>query len=288
MVAVGDAVRAADPSAEVVYVGTGRGIEARVLPERGDRLELLEVLPLRGGGLSGFLKGAARAAASIPAAAKLVRSVRPDVVLSVGGYAAGPVSLAARLLGVPVALLEPNSVVGLANRLLAPLAARAYTAFPEVERHLSERTVVRAGVPLRRAFSRQPYATGEGPMRVLVLGGSQGAKALNEAVPRAIALASARSDVRVVHQTGKDRRADVDALYRELCVGGVTVTPFIDDMSRALAEADVVLGRAGASPAEERTLPRERRRRDRDPPGRSDPRTPRRSPRLPGVRSPAP
>jgi UDP-N-acetylglucosamine--N-acetylmuramyl-(pentapeptide) pyrophosphoryl-undecaprenol N-acetylglucosamine transferase len=247
MVAVGDAVRAVAPDTRVVFVGTARGIEARVVLERGDELELLDILPLRGGGLRGFAKGAARAAAILPRARALVARHKPDVVLSVGGYAAGPIALAARTYGVPVAVLEPNSALGLANRLLSPIAQRAYTAFPEVEGSFRKRIVMRSGVPLRRAFSPSEYAPGASRFRVLVLGGSLGAAALNEVVPRALARL-AREGLEVLHQTGRDREAAVRALYGELGLTGLaTVTPFIDDVAAELGRADVVIERAGAS-----------------------------------------
>lgn len=248
MIAVGDAVRALDASARVVYCGTSRGIEARVIPAHGGELELLHVIPLRGGGVSGFVKGVTRAAGSLPEARAMVKRLRPDVVLSVGGYAAGPVSLAARFAGVPVTMLEPNSVLGLANRLLSPFAARAYVAFPEAERFLRPSVVRRSGVPLRRAFSPAPYAPKSGPLTALVLGGSQGSQALNSTVPRAIAAARRRGvGVSVVHQTGRDREAEVRALYAELGVDEARVVPFIDDVAEALGAADVVIERAGAS-----------------------------------------
>jgi UDP-N-acetylglucosamine--N-acetylmuramyl-(pentapeptide) pyrophosphoryl-undecaprenol N-acetylglucosamine transferase len=248
MVAVGDAVRAAAPSAEVVYVGTARGMEARLVPARGDRLELLRVEPLRGGGVRGFLEGAVRAMASLPAARALVARIRPDVVLSVGGYASGPVSLAARIAGVPLALLEPNSILGLANRLLAPLVRRAYVAFPEVEKRFRPSVVMRSGVPLRGAFAAAPYAAVPGRMRVLLLGGSQGAAALNTALPEAIALAvRSAPEVSVIHQTGRDRDEAVRARYAELGIADrATVTAFIDDVAAAIAGADLVVQRAGA------------------------------------------
>jgi len=249
MVAVGDAVRACDARAEVVYVGTARGLEAKVVPDRGDHLELMDVLPLRGGGLRGFVAGLQRAAASLPEARALVKRLAPTIVLSVGGYAAGPVSLAARMGGVPVAILEPNSVLGLANRLLAPLARRAYVAFPEVERLFRPSVVLRSGVPLRKAFARVAYTPREGALRVLVLGGSLGAKALNETVPQAVALcAKGATSLEVVHQTGRGREDEVRALYDALGVGDrATVAPFIDDVAAALAAADVVIQRSGAS-----------------------------------------
>jgi UDP-N-acetylglucosamine--N-acetylmuramyl-(pentapeptide) pyrophosphoryl-undecaprenol N-acetylglucosamine transferase len=249
MIAVGDAVRAAQPGAKVVYAGTARGIEARVIPERGDDLELLDVLPLRGGGLSGFARGLARAAAVLPASRALVKRLRPDVVLSVGGYAAGPVSLAARTLGVPVTLLEPNSVLGLANRLLAPLCRRAYVAFPETARHFRPSVVLDAGVPLRRSFEPAEYQPTAGVTRVLVLGGSQGAAALNAAIPEALALCAGRvAGLEVVHQTGKGRDADVRGAYDRHGLAGVArVVPFLDDVAVQLGRADVVIQRAGAS-----------------------------------------
>ncbi|WP_437280684.1 undecaprenyldiphospho-muramoylpentapeptide beta-N-acetylglucosaminyltransferase [Sorangium sp. So ce375] len=249
MIAVGDAVRAAAPDARVVYVGTARGIEVRVMRERGDDLELLHVLPLRGGGLSGFVRGAARASGVLPEARRLVERLDARVALSLGGYAGGPVSLAARSLGVPVAILEPNSVLGLSNRLLSPIVDRAYVAFPETARALRPSAVRLFGVPLRRAFARAPYAPSEGKLRLLVLGGSQGALALNDVVPRAIARGRDHGvDLDVVHQTGRDREGAVRSLYAELGLAGrARVVPFIDDVAEALAAADVVIARAGAS-----------------------------------------
>jgi UDP-N-acetylglucosamine--N-acetylmuramyl-(pentapeptide) pyrophosphoryl-undecaprenol N-acetylglucosamine transferase len=178
-----------------------------------------------------------------------VNKLRPDAVLSVGGYAGGPISLAAKTLGVPVALLEPNSVLGLSNKLLTPFAERAYVAFPEVERQLRPSVVMRSGVPLRRRFEPVPYVGKPGPVTVLVLGGSLGAKALNETVPDAIArVIRSGVELEVVHQTGREREATVRALYDELGVGArASVVPFIDDVPAALASADVVVARSGAS-----------------------------------------
>ena len=151
------------------------------MPERGYELELLSVLPIRGAGVSGALRGIARAAARCRKRARCSNGSRRSAVFSIGGYAAGPVSLAARSLGVPLALMEPNSVIGLANRLIAPLVQRAYTAFPESEKHFKRAVVLRAGVPIRAGFAPRPYEPRLSALRMLVLGGSQGAKSLNEA-----------------------------------------------------------------------------------------------------------
>jgi UDP-N-acetylglucosamine--N-acetylmuramyl-(pentapeptide) pyrophosphoryl-undecaprenol N-acetylglucosamine transferase len=250
MIAVADAVRALDPELRLVFVGTERGMETRVVPERGYELELMRVLPIRGGGVLGAAHGIARAAALLPEGRALLKKLAPSVVFSIGGYAAGPVSLAARSLGIPLALMEPNSVIGLSNRLIAPLVQRAYTAFPESEKHFKSSVVLRAGVPIRQGFARAHYAPNGLGFRILVLGGSQGAKALNEAVPRAVAQTAA--NISVVHQCGAAHEADARRLYAELGLSDrAAVVPFIADMPAALAAADLVIGRSGASAVSE-------------------------------------
>jgi UDP-N-acetylglucosamine--N-acetylmuramyl-(pentapeptide) pyrophosphoryl-undecaprenol N-acetylglucosamine transferase len=231
---------------DVVFCGTSRGIEARVVPERGWRLERLDVAPMKGGGLARAVRGAVVAARATARSFGLVRALRPSAVLSVGGYAAGPVSLAAALLGVPVAVLEPNQVVGLANRLLAPFARRAYVAWEETGERFRAGAAHVSGVPLRAGFVPRPYAP-RGTARVLVMGGSQGAAALNERMPQAIARLGGVAGLEVLHQAGRDRDGAVRAAYEHEGVRGATVVPFLDDVAGALAEADVVVARAGAS-----------------------------------------
>jgi UDP-N-acetylglucosamine--N-acetylmuramyl-(pentapeptide) pyrophosphoryl-undecaprenol N-acetylglucosamine transferase len=245
MIAVADAVSALAPAVNIVFVGTSRGIETKVVPERGYGLELVDARPIRGGGLSGAVKGALQAARSIPNARALVRRLSPNAVFSIGGYAAGAVCVGARTLGVPVALMEPNSAIGLANRLVAPMVQRAYIAFPESARHFASGVVRHTGVPIRSGFVPRVRAPGQ-ELRVLVLGGSQGAQSLNEVVPRALSRVGER--LTVTHQCGAGRDAAVRALYDELGMSArANVVPFIDDMAGALAEADFVVGRSGAS-----------------------------------------
>jgi UDP-N-acetylglucosamine--N-acetylmuramyl-(pentapeptide) pyrophosphoryl-undecaprenol N-acetylglucosamine transferase len=245
MIAVADAVSALAPGVTIVFVGTARGIESKVVPERGYGLELVDARPIRGGGVSGALMGVLQAARSIPNARALVRRLSPRAVFSIGGYAAGAVCVGARTLGIPVALMEPNSAIGLANRLVAPMVQRAYIAFPESARHFAAGVVRRTGVPIRAGFTPSPRKQGA-ELEILVLGGSQGAQSLNEAVPRA--LSSIGHGIRVTHQCGAGRDRAVRALYDELgMTARVSVVPFIDDMARALAESDLVIGRSGAS-----------------------------------------
>jgi UDP-N-acetylglucosamine--N-acetylmuramyl-(pentapeptide) pyrophosphoryl-undecaprenol N-acetylglucosamine transferase len=187
-------------------------------------------------------------------AAAIVRRLRPRVVLSVGGYAAGPATLAAAVLGVPVAVLESNSSVGLANRLLAPFARRAFLAWDEAAPGFRARAVRQFGVPLRPGFAPVAYPPAGTSARILVMGGSQGAAVLNERMPDVFArLGLERVPVRVVHQAGRDRDGPVRDAYARAKVNDVTVVPFIDDVARAIADADLVVARAGAATIAELT-----------------------------------
>ena len=243
--AVADAVqKLAD--VEVVFVGTRRGVEHRVVPARGYLLELLDVEPMKGGGVARAVRGAFVASAATLRASSLVGRLAPRAVLCVGGYAAGPVSLAAAMRGVPMTVLEPNSVVGLTNRMLAPLAKRAYVAWEEAGSRFRRGAVRVYGVPLRAGFTPRPY-TPKGTARVLLMGGSQGAAALNERVPEAIARVLREVPaLDVLHQAGRDRDKEVRAAYAREGVERVTVAPFLDDVAREIANADVVIARAGA------------------------------------------
>ncbi len=245
-IAVADALRdLAD--VDVVFVGSPRGLETKHVPAHGYRLELLDVEPMKGGGAKRAMRGAVVASKATRDAIALVRRLRPDVVLGVGGYAAGPVCLAAAMMRKPLALLEPNSVMGFTNRALSPLAKRVYVAWEETARKVAARKVRVTGVPLRQGFGARAVVSSSGPSRVLVLGGSQGAMAINERVPAAIArVVATAADVVVVHQTGPERDDAVRAAYRAGGVTGATVVPFVDDVARQLAAADVVIARAGA------------------------------------------
>jgi UDP-N-acetylglucosamine--N-acetylmuramyl-(pentapeptide) pyrophosphoryl-undecaprenol N-acetylglucosamine transferase len=230
----------------VVFAGSPRGLEARIVPEHGYPLELLDVEPMKGGGPERAIRGALIAAKATQKAHGIVRRRRPAAVLSVGGYAAGPAALACVAQRVPLAILEPNSTLGLANRLLAPFAKRAYIAWSTTGRHFRGDKARLYGVPLRNGFDPRPYVPGAGPRRLLVLGGSQGAQALNEVVPRAVARARESLAFTVVHQAGRDREASVREAYAKLGVHDVEVVPFLDDVAERMASADLLLARAGA------------------------------------------
>ena len=232
---------------DVVFVGTARGVEARVVPARGWRLELLHVEPMKGRGPRAALHAVLVAMGATRTAFAIVRRTAPRAVLSVGGYASGPATLAAAVLGVPVAVLEPNSTVGLANRILAPFARCAFLAWEDAAPRFRASAVRQYGVPLRAGFSPSPCASGRASARILVMGGSQGAAVLNERLPEAIGRLTNRGRcVDVVHQAGRDQEGAVRDAYASAKVEHATVVPFIEDVASAIADADLVVARAGA------------------------------------------
>jgi len=245
LIAVADAMRAL-ADVRVVFVGTERGLEARVLPARGDEVEFLEVLPIKGKGAIGAARGLWSAVATLPRARQILRRLTPRAVLAVGGYAAGPVGLVAGLSRVPLAIMEPNSVLGLSNRWLLPLARRAYVAFPETAAKMRRGVARHTGVPLRGMFVPSPSRPAAGTVRLLVLGGSQGARVLNEALPAALARAAREvSGLSILHQAGRGRDEDVRRAY-QAAGAEARVVPFLEDVASELLQADLVIARSGA------------------------------------------
>lgn len=240
---------------DVLFVGTARGIEARVIPERGDALELLDVTPLKGRSVGGLLESLGKLPSAMSRAAGVVRAHQADLVVGVGGYASGPVLAAAAAMGTPTAVLEQNAHLGLTNKVLAKVVGRAYLSFEETASSFGKKARV-VGNPVRAelaAWARRASADPEGfesrAGRILVMGGSQGAKALNETVPTGLARLGPvlkRLGLRVLHQTGAAMRDEVAERYRALGIEA-DVVAFIDDMAQAYASAAVVIARAGAS-----------------------------------------
>lgn len=251
-IAVAQAVHAL-AEVEVVFCGTAGGVEAREIPARGWRLDLVDVEPMKGRGPAGAVRAAAVAARATIEGLRLLRRLRPRAVLGVGGYAAGPVTLAAGLRGIPLAVLEPNSVTGLANRLVAPFARRAYVAGDEAAgcfRRGARRTY---GVPLRPGFAPRSYEP-RGTARVLVMGGSQGAAGLNARLPEALSrVRRTVAGLSVVHQAGRDHDQAVRDAYVREGMDAAIVVAFLDDVAAAIADADLVVARAGAGTTAEIT-----------------------------------
>lgn len=245
--------RGRGPDLEVLFVGTERGIESRVIPGMGEKLETLDVTPLKGRTFAQLLGSLAKLPPAWGRAVSILRQHRPDLVLGVGGYASGPMLVAAATMGIKTALLEQNARVGLTNRVLAKVVGRAYLSFDETAPLFGEAARV-VGNPVRRSFveaSRRarldPRGSDARARRILVIGGSQGAKRLNEVVPDALARVGVTArGIEVVHQTGASMRDSVAARYAALGIQA-EVVPFIDDVARAYANASFVICRAGAS-----------------------------------------
>ena len=252
-IAVVDELRRRHPGLEVLYVGTARGIESRVIPQMNEKLETLDVSPLKGTTFMDRLQSLAKLPSAWGHAIAILRQHRPDVVLGVGGYASGPMLMAARSLGIPCALLEQNAHVGLTNRILSKLVGRAYVSFEETRATFGNAARV-VGNPVRRSFVdaaklalTDPEGFDSTTQRILVMGGSQGARTLNRIVPEAIAKLGVHArSIEVVHQTGAAMKDEVEAHYRVLGVNA-QVVPFIDDVARAYTNASLVVCRAGAS-----------------------------------------
>ena len=241
------------PGAEVLLVGSVGGLEQRLVPASGHRLELLRVGKLRGTGLLNRARTMAGLPLAVASAAGLLRRFKPDVVVGVGGYASAPVVLAAAPLGLPVVLLEQNSVPGGTNRALAQMARRVVLSFGQTIRHFPAHKTALLGNPVRpellqalQAADAQPAADARGPC-LLVLGGSQGARAVNQLVADAApALFELVPGLRLVHQTGGADHPEVAGRYQRAGLAAEAV-PFIDDMTAAYLAADLVLGRSGAT-----------------------------------------
>lgn len=248
-VALAEEVTTRQAGNQVLFVGTERGIEARVIPELGHDIEFIDVAGLKGRGLMGALKALFRVPRSMFQSLRIIRRFGPDVAIGVGGYASGPVILTARLLGVPTAILEQNTVPGLTNRILGRIVNKVFVTFEESEAFFKKKRVMMLGNPIRRQLldnflqSKQPNER----FTVLVLGGSQGAHALNlRMVEAAGHLGDLEEKVRIIHQTGA---ADLELVRRGYAEIGfeAEVMPFIEDMSSAYKRADLVVCRAGAT-----------------------------------------
>ena len=237
--------------AEVRFVGTARGLEVRLVPEAGFELELMEVGPLKNVSLAVRARTLADLPVGVRRCTKLLRGLRPHVVVGVGGYASGPAMMAAVLMRVPTLVYEPNAAPGLANRIVGRMVDAAAVNFPEARRFFRHAEVT--GVPVREEFFRLPERPVGAPPRLLVFGGSQGAGALNRAVPTVLPeLLGGVPGLRVLHQAGARHVEATREAYR---VTGADperwqVEAFLDDMPARFAEASLILCRSGSSVAE--------------------------------------
>jgi UDP-N-acetylglucosamine--N-acetylmuramyl-(pentapeptide) pyrophosphoryl-undecaprenol N-acetylglucosamine transferase len=264
-IAVAEEFLARDSANEVLFVGTGRGIEARAVPAAGYPLELISAAGIRGKGTFSQLKGAAMMVYGYAQSRKILKSFRPDMVLGVGGYASLPMVLAARGMQIPRFIHEQNAIPGQTNRLLARFASKVFITLEESARYFPSVSTLLTGNPLRRQIldmigkqnspsisflsngESKQGVKGAGDFRLFVFGGSQGAHSINAAMTDALPLLKeSRVRLSITHQTGEKECAEVAAAYRTAGVEAV-VTPFISDMAAEYARADLIICRAGAT-----------------------------------------
>ena len=237
--------------AEIVFIGTARGIETRLVPAAGYNLELVDVGALKNVTAATRIKTLFDLPKAILKCSSFYSRFKPDVVISVGGYASGPGVLAAALKRIPSVVFEPNYVLGFANKIGARFAKATCVHFQETCRGVRNCTVT--GVPVRRAFFEIPRRPLEASPTLLVFGGSQGARAINLAVVGALpTLREKLPQLKIIHQTGLKELEETQAGYTR---AGVTaeVSAFIDDMPAAFAHADLIVCRSGASTVAEIT-----------------------------------
>ncbi len=243
-----------DPGSEVLFVGTARGIEARVLPREGLPVQFVVAGKLKGMGPLAIVKTLCALPAGVLQAMGLLLRYRPDVVIGVGGYASGPVGLAARLLGRRLVIVEPNSYAGLANRILGKIANRVILCFPgsAAQRFFPQGKTLQLGPLVRqdlvagdRGTAREAFHLDRERFTLFVMGGSGGAHAINQTMEETAQLMKGL-DVQVLHQTGERDQDEVAAAYERAGVRA-TVLPFIHDMAGAYAAADLVIARSGAT-----------------------------------------
>ncbi len=229
------------------FIGTRRGIEARLVPAAGFPIEWIEI-----GGLKrvGFRKTISTLAAlpwSVVQASRMLRRAAPAAVFSTGGYVAGPVLLAALWLGLPIVVMEPNAVPGFTHRRLARFVSRALVSFPETAHWFPPGRAELTGLPVREEFFSTPAPSYQEPLTVLITGGSQGSRTLNRAAEQSWPLWR-KGSVRLIHQTGWRSSTvpfeDRAARFRASGVPG-EMQPFLDDMPAAFAQASLIVSRAG-------------------------------------------
>ena len=233
---------------DVHWLGTAQGIESRLVPEAGFPLHLIQIGGLRGKGIKSLIMAPWRIVNAVWQARRIIHAVDPNVVIGMGGFASGPGGLASWLCGVPLVIHEQNAKPGLTNRVLAHLAKRVLSGFPDVFK--ASNKVVAIGNPVRVEIAKLPppsvrVTPARERFHLLVLGGSLGAKALNDVVPQALSRLGEDERPEVIHQTGEKHFDEAKKSYESMGVKA-NLSPFVKDMAEVYSWADMVLCRAGA------------------------------------------
>ena len=247
-IAVANEALRRDPASEIGFVGTERGLEKKLVPGAGFELSIIDSAGLKNVGLAARLRGLLILPKSLAEAGRLISSFRPDIVIGAGGYVSGPVLLTAALMRIPTLVMESNALPGFTNRRLARFVDKAAVSFEEALPYFRGKGVV-TGNPVRREFFEIPARQRDpNEFSILIFGGSQGARAINNAMTAALPLLEElKTRVQITHQTGEADFESVTAAYRAASWDRVNVTKYVDNMVKAFGEVDLVICRAGAT-----------------------------------------
>lgn len=254
-IAIAEEINRRDSGNEVLFIGTERGLEGRILNDMGYRLSMIDVAGLRGMGIMKTIGGLMKIPGSILQSRTIIGEFRPHMVIGVGGYASGPAVITAHYMGIKTAVAEQNAIPGLTNRILGKFVDRIFVSFSETIRRFPREKALVTGNPVRRSFiERTQGKEGKERFTVLIFGGSQGASAINAAVIESMThLRNIQEPARIIHQTGLREMEHVTAAYQSYEIDA-RVVPFINDMASAYDEADLLICRAGATTIAEVTV----------------------------------
>jgi UDP-N-acetylglucosamine--N-acetylmuramyl-(pentapeptide) pyrophosphoryl-undecaprenol N-acetylglucosamine transferase len=246
-IAVAKEIMTRDADSEVLFVGTARGLEKKIVPDNGFQLSLINSAGLKNVGVVGKIKGLSVLPRSLVEARRIIRQFRPHVVVGAGGYVSGPVLLMAAIMGVPTLVMDSNALPGFTNRQLARFVERAALTFEEALPFFGNKGVV-TGNPVRHEFFEVPKKETSDYFHILIFGGSQGARPINHAMMDALAfLESEAARLTITHQTGEADFEKVRMAYDSSTFAGADVRPFISDIFLEFAKADLLISRAGAT-----------------------------------------
>ena len=246
-VAIAHEFKRRDSSNQILFVGTARGLESKIVPREGFDLELIRVGALKGVSVFERIKSLAGLPMSLVAARRILKRFKPDVVIGVGGYSSGPTLLMAALSRIPTMVVEPNAMPGFTNRVLARLVDAAALSFEDARKYFRHLVIV-TGNPVRIDFARLAKKLRGEKLHLLIFGGSQGARAINEAMTGALPLIASKKDrLAITHQTGEREFEKVRGAYAEAGFDEAVVRAFIHDMANQFERADVLICRSGAT-----------------------------------------
>jgi UDP-N-acetylglucosamine--N-acetylmuramyl-(pentapeptide) pyrophosphoryl-undecaprenol N-acetylglucosamine transferase len=244
-IAVAKEILNRDAESRILFVGTSRGLETKIVPVNGFELSLINSAGLKNVGLIGKLKGLFILPKSFLEARRIIRDFQPDAVVGAGGYVSGPVLLMASLMGVPTLVMDSNALPGFTNRRLAPFITKAALTFEEALPYFGKKGIV-TGNPVRREFfDIAPRVRGE-KANLLIFGGSQGARAINNAMADALSLLP-KKRLQITHQTGESDFENIRESYNRAGWSEADVRPYISDMVDEFAKSDLIICRAGAT-----------------------------------------